>query len=117
MIKARVKIVEGRGRGVFADELVKKKTNIEKCHLLIIPFVEIGSFLERYVFEYNKDHVALALGNGSLYNHSENANAFCEIDDEKKILVVRSLRDIKKGEEITINYGYSAEDKKRFHIF
>ncbi len=116
-IKTKVKFAQGRGRGVFADELVKRNTLIEKCHLLIIPFAEVGTFLERYVFEYSNDSVALALGNGSLYNHSEQANAFCEIDEEKKILIVRSCREIKKGEEITINYGYSDEDKKRFRIF
>jgi hypothetical protein len=60
------------------------------------------------VFEYGKGKVALALGFGSLYNHSYKPNARYD-DAPSQVKEFRALRDIKAGEEITINYN-GAED-------
>ena len=52
--------------------------------------------------------MALALGYGSLYNHSYNPNARYD-DVGRQIKEYSALRDIQRGEEITINYN-GAED-------
>lgn len=111
-----IKTTKYKGRGVFAGKKINKGSLIEICEILVVNFHEIGPFLERYVFEYSKNKIALALGNGSLYNHHESPNARCELDTKRKKLFFYSVRDIKKGEEITIDYGYTEADKKRFGL-
>ncbi len=108
-----VKSTKGKGRGVFARELIKAGTVFERVPLLVIPAKEVlecehGGFLSQYVFEYGKGTVALALGFGSLYNHSYQPNARYD-DAGRQVKEFRALRDIQAGEEITINYN-GAED-------
>ena len=107
-----VKHTKTKGRGVFAREFIAADTVFERVPLLIIPAKEIlqaetDTTLLGYIFEYKK-HVALALGYGSLYNHSYNPNARYD-DIGRQTKEFRSLRDIYPGEEITINYN-GAED-------
>ncbi|MFM8476053.1 MAG: SET domain-containing protein-lysine N-methyltransferase [Planctomycetaceae bacterium] len=51
---------------------------------------------------------AIALGFGSLYNHSYSPNARYD-DVGRQIKEYKALRDIQKGEEITINYNGSED--------
>ncbi|MEY3173748.1 MAG: hypothetical protein RLZZ436_1662 [Planctomycetota bacterium] len=108
-----VKRIPGKGRGVFAREFIPAETVFERVPLLVIPASEVlacehGGILSQYVFEYGRDNVALALGFGSLYNHSYSPNARYD-DAGRQVKEYRALRDIQKGEEITINYN-GAED-------
>lgn len=107
-----IRNTRGKGRGVFARVLIPEGTVFERVPLLVIPAAEVlegedSRVLQDYVFEYKKD-VALALGYGSLYNHSYNPNARYD-DAGRQIKEFRALRDIHPGEEITINYN-GAED-------
>lgn len=115
-MKLKVKKDPVKGRGIFAQTPIKANVILEKCHLLILHESEVHDLLDRYVFGYSKHHVALALGNGSLYNHSASPNAYCYFSDDREQLIFETLRPIKKGEEICINYGYSKADLKRFKI-
>jgi uncharacterized protein len=108
-----VKRVPGKGRGVFAREFIPSGTVFETVPLLVVPAREIldndqGDFLRAYVFEYRKGTVALALGFGSLYNHSYDPNARYD-DAGRQVKQFSAVRDILPGEEITINYN-GAED-------
>jgi SET domain-containing protein len=110
-----VKRSRSKGRGVYAREFIPEGTVFERVPLLVIPAKEIlecehGNFLAAYVFEYPKAKgmVALALGFGSLYNHSYDPNARYD-DAGVQVKEFRALRDIEVGEEITINYN-GAED-------
>jgi SET domain-containing protein len=54
--------------------------------------------------------VAVALGYGSLYNHSYQPNA--RYDDESgQTKVFRAIRDIAPGEEIVVNYNGEPGDE------
>jgi hypothetical protein len=108
-----VKRIPGKGRGVFAREFIPAGTIFERVPLLVIPAKEVlecehGGFLSQYVFEYGRGKVALALGFGSLYNHSYAPNARYD-DAGRQVKEYKALRDIQPGEEITINYN-GAED-------
>jgi len=108
-----VKRIPGKGRGVFAREPIAAGTVFERVPLLVIPARDIlegenSGILAAYVFEYGKGKVALALGFGSLYNHSFCPNARYD-DAGKQVKEFMALRDILPGEEITINYN-GAED-------
>ena len=53
---------------------------------------------------------AMALGTGSLYNHSFEPNAqYLRLFGEQAIEYV-ALHDIREGEEITINYNGDPDD-------
>ena len=79
----------GRGLGVFARKLIPENTVIERVPVLIFPtkflwHPEETSPLADYVFTWDDDRVALALGFGSLYNHSFTPNAIYEDWGENK---------------------------------
>lgn len=108
-----VKRTKGKGRGVYARVFIQAGTVFERAPLLVMPAREAsssdnGRVLPSYVFEYGKGKIALALGFGSLYNHSYNPNARYD-DPGNQVKEYRALRDIHPGEEITINYN-GAED-------
>ena len=57
-----------------------------------------------YCYFFGKK-VAIALGFGSLYNHSKKPNAEWEIKKSSHTIVFRAIKNIRKGKEITIDYG------------
>ena len=70
----------GKGRGVFANEKIKSNTLISISPVLLFPedlkypnSIE-KSILNSYTYTWDKSTQALALGLGSLYNHSKQNN-------------------------------------------
>lgn len=115
-MKTFVKDTRLKGRGVFAATDIKKNELIETCHLILMDLNDVQGALESYVYEYTPKTAAIALGHGSLYNHSDEANSEFDFDYKKKLLKVRAKKLIIKGSEITVDYGYSEDEKKRFGI-
>jgi SET domain-containing protein len=104
-----------RQRGVYSNELIPKGSIIELCPIIVIPGKEQPEALEGYVYGHTDDkHVALALGFGSLYNHSSTPNA--KAKNTGKYVRIRALQDIHPGEQILINYGYTKEEFEIFNI-
>jgi hypothetical protein len=101
----------GAGRGVFATRPIARGEVVETCPMLVVDdeqgdALSIGA--EGYVFGWGDGATALALGYGSLYNHSFTPNATTlERSDE---LVITALRDIAAGDEIFINYTGTGTD-------
>jgi uncharacterized protein len=106
-----------RGRGVFTTKNLKKGTVIEISPVLVLTEKERKilekTLLYHYVFEWGDDkkRAALALGYISLYNHSYDANCEYEMEFGKKLMTVRTVKNIKKGEELFINYNATPDDK------
>jgi uncharacterized protein len=104
---AKSKIKNG-GRGVFALVDIKKGELIETCPVIQIPehdeFNANGSILVTYFYYLGKkkQNLKLALGFGSIYNHSRQYNA--EYKDKKDTIEFVATKNIKKNEEITVNY-------------
>ena len=72
---------------------------------------QAGVAISWYVFTWineEQEYVALSLGYGSIYNHSESPNAKYQMT-LPDIMEFIALRPIKAGEEITINYRGDAE--------
>ena len=105
-----------KGRGVFAEEEIQKGQVIEVCELLLMKLDDVPDVLEGYVYQYNQRQAAVALGNGSLYNHHSRANSEFHFNHQKKLLIIRAKRLIHPQEEITINYGYNKSQKRKFRI-
>jgi SET domain-containing protein len=108
-----------RGRGVFTTKNLKKGTVLETSPVVVLTEKERKTIektlLYHYVFEWGNDKkkAALALGYVSLYNHSYDANCEYEMDYGKKVMTIRTVRDIKKGEELFINYNAVPDDKTK----
>ena len=107
-----IRRVPGKGRGVFARILIPKGTTFETVPMLVCKQEDIlCSTLMDYVYCWGKETVGLALGYGSLYNHSFSPNArYDDLTQQRKSFT--SLRDIPPGEEITINYNGDPKSKK-----
>jgi uncharacterized protein len=114
-----VRKVRGMGRGVFAGRAYRKGEVIEVCP--VIPLAEgtsetaLGA-LDRYLFKWGKaeDRLAVALGFGSLYNHSPDPNARFIPRTATDDIVFRAVRDIAEGEQIFVDYRWSEEDYAAF---
>lgn len=108
-----VKQVPGKGLGVFASRDIAADEVIERCPVLVMSksdVWQVDAVLSRYVFSWGDGKVALALGYGSLYNHSFQPNARCE-DRGRRCKQFLAIRDIAAGEEITFNYNGSPDDQ------
>ena len=110
-----VQETENRGLGVFARKAIPENTVIERVPVLVFPtkflwHPEETSPLADYVFTWDDDTVAIALGYGSLYNHSFTPNASYEDwgRNNKRFI---AIQDIAAGEEITINYNADPDDR------
>jgi SET domain-containing protein len=105
-----------RGRGVFAAKNYEIGDLIETCPVLILSKSDTrkieATHLYNYYFEWDADagRSAIALGYGSLYNHSHRPNAYYEMDFEQEAITVVCLRAISVGEEICFNYNGEPDD-------
>ena len=109
--KVEVKESPGKGFGVFATEYIRSHELIEECHMITLPIPEcMPEMLHDYRFNYpqgrNPKEQVIVFGFGSIYNHSEDFNAFWMNHPERdKIFQYFSNRDIYPGEEICTWYG------------
>lgn len=103
-----------KGLGVFATNNIKKGELIENAPLLLMDMNEFEHIkktkLYYYFFEYTNKHFAVALGYGSLYNHSYTPNSRYLYNFKARCLKIIAIKNIKKGEEIFFNYNYYPDD-------
>jgi uncharacterized protein len=103
----------GKGRGVFAGKGFKKGEIIEACPVIVLPGKDIPHIekteLSWYYFLWDDELAAIALGYGSLYNHSHTPNSEIDIDHQNHVIVFKALGDIRKGEEITHDYDWPSD--------
>lgn len=99
------------GWGVFAAQQIQSGEVIEECPVLTLPINkgEVTPLLIDYRFNWPQGdewtEQVVAFGYGSLYNHSENANAYWVSNLENKTFLFIANRDIRPNEEIFIWYG------------
>lgn len=109
--KICVKKSSVHGYGVFATDKISIGEIIEECPVLDlgIPKGELSSCLLDYRYNWPKsmdfEKQVVAWGYGSLYNHSDNANADWRENFEKNTFEYYAVKDIEIGEEIFIYYG------------
>lgn len=94
------------GKGLFADEDIKKGTCIIEYKGVLVPEDKMEKINSRYLFEVAKNQTINGNipGNTAKYiNHSCKPN--CEADGPKGKVYILSIKNIKKGEELTYDYG------------
>ena len=102
-------------RGILAARDIKKGEIVEECPVLFVPKEQLEyidkTSLEHYYFEWPEGNGAIALGYGSLINHSFEPNVEFDVDTENKTVNFHAVRDIKAGEELLTNYNGRVDDK------
>lgn len=105
------------GRGVFTAHPIEKGSMIEIAPVLVIPKAEVEvihkTVLHDYYFRWGKEmeKCAIALGFGSLYNHSFEPNMTFEMDFGNQTIDFYAFKNIEAGEELTFNYNGNEEDQ------
>lgn len=100
-----------KGRGVFTTENIEKGTVIEISPVIVMSRDDRKlldqTLLHDYIFEWGPDRKSccMALGYIPMYNHSYRSNCEYEMDYDEERISVRTVRFIKAGEELSINYN------------
>ncbi|MFI5296551.1 MAG: SET domain-containing protein-lysine N-methyltransferase [Polyangiales bacterium] len=112
LVRIRLSTAGVKGRCVRAAVDIKRGELIELVPVLIIQNKDIkGRFSTGYPFQWGRGVSALALGLGSIYNHSFDPNAVYYQDHDKCIMRFYARRNIRRGQEITVNYNGDPEDQ------
>lgn len=107
------------GRGVFTRERIPAGTVVELSPVIVMSMDDRlhvdKTILHDYIFEWgkNKDKCCMALGLVPIYNHSYQSNCEYFMDFEDDSIMVKTVRAIKKGDELTINYNGDWDDKAK----
>ena len=107
---------EEKGRGVFTSEDLEADSIVEISPVIVMSKEERQMLdkttLHDYIFEWGeeKNQCCMALGYIPVYNHSYSSNCEYEMDFEAKTMSVKTIRTIKKGEELFVNYNATHDD-------
>jgi hypothetical protein len=109
---------KGMGRGVYTTADLKKNVLVEIAPVIVMSqhdrtFLD-QTLLHDYIFVWGEkqDQCCMALGYVPLYNHSYQSNCEYEMDFRKKTIAVKTVRAIKAGEELFINYNGDWNNKQ-----
>jgi SET domain-containing protein len=106
-----VREVPGKGRGVFALKRFEVGDIIEVAHVIPIPGEQWEHIEKTQLYHYcygwgeGEKDAAVALGCGSLYNHSYRPNCVYIKKFSQGVIEYKCIRAIDANEEITINYN------------
>jgi len=99
-----------KGRCVHTSTEINEGDLIEICPVIVFSKEDLEKIHSTHLHDYyflwgeNRDQGAIALGFGSLYNHSDRPNAVFEIDVLDDEIRFYCIKEIGPGEEITISY-------------
>ncbi|MEJ7586338.1 MAG: SET domain-containing protein-lysine N-methyltransferase [Ferruginibacter sp.] len=107
------------GRGVYTQEKIPGGMVVELSPVIVMSMddrVHLDKTrLHDYIFEWgkNKDKCCMALGLIPIYNHSYQSNCEYFMDYEEDTIMVKTVRVVEKGDELTINYNGDWNDKTK----
>jgi uncharacterized protein len=106
------------GRGVFTMEDLPANSPIEVAPVIIMEKEDREmldkTILHDYIFEWGNGtaQCCMALGYVPIYNHAYASNCEYEMDFDAATITIRTMRIIKAGEELFINYNGDWNDAK-----
>ena len=109
----------GKGRVVYTRATLEKNTLLEVPPVIVMSgkdrLLLDQTLLHDYIFEWgeNRQQCCMALGYIPLYNHSYQSNCEYEMNFRKQIILVRTVREVRAGEELSINYNGSWDNDKK----
>ena len=107
-----------KGRGVFTRENISPGIIIETSPVIVMSredrLLLDQTLLHDYIFEWGKlaKQCCMALGYIPLYNHSYNSNCEYEMDYDREVISIKTMRFVNAGEELFINYNGNWNDHK-----
>ncbi|KAH9999627.1 cytidine deaminase-like protein [Russula compacta] len=106
----KIKHSDGKGRGVYASKAMPAYTLLEISPALLFSAEEYEAHgrhtvLDHYTFKWRDGRMALALGLGSLFNHSDSPNVSYTIDTATESIRYTTVRAVEADEELCIYYG------------
>lgn len=107
------------GLGVFAAQDIKDGESIEEVPVILLPEEQIADLAKTKLLDYffawgeKLEQAAIALGYGSLYNHSYEPNARFVENFDKNTITYWAIKDIKKDQEILMNYNGKPDDMRK----
>jgi len=114
-------ISQRKGRGAFAKKSIKKETVIDVAYVVPIPNNEYKKIRKTILYNYcyiweDPKHIptfknAITLSVSQFINHSYEPNVKYLYDYENKAIEFSAIKDISKGEELTVNYNGLVDDK------
>ena len=110
---------ESKGKGVFTNENIATDKIIEESPVIVMSAEDRvnldKTLLHDYIFAWGekKEKCCVALGFVSMYNHSYHSNCEYFMDFEEETIQIKTVKNIKAGEELTINYNGDWNDKKK----
>ncbi|OSZ80362.1 SET domain-containing protein-lysine N-methyltransferase [Chitinophagaceae bacterium IBVUCB2] len=108
---------DSMGRGVFTSENIDAGVVIEIAPVIVMSGEERKlldqTLLHDYIFEWGDDlqKCCMALGYVPVYNHSYKSNCEYEMDFKGELIQIKTVRSIKTGEELFINYNGEWNDE------
>lgn len=112
-----VALTEQKGRGVFTEFFLPANTVIEVAQAITFSAEDRAhidkSILHDYIFEWGNEQkeCAMALGLVPIYNHSYDSNCTYIMQYETQEFLIQTVKDIKPGQELTINYNGEPDDE------
>ena len=109
-----------KGKGLFAKRDIKKNTLIEIAYVLLLHNTDWEliqeSALYNYIFTWDDpkkpDHMnVIAFSICQFMNHSFEPNVQYLFDYDAQTIEYHSIKEILKGEELTVNYNGIVNDK------
>lgn len=111
-----IKRTTKKGLGVFAARNIKEGEIVESAPVLVFSPTDRKNLektpLSHYIYPWRSTRgAALAFGYGSIYNHSYSPNADWKQNFKTQSMIYRAIKDIKKDEEITVNYNGEPDEQ------
>jgi len=110
---------EGKGRGVYTRAALPADEIIEIAPVIVLSAKDRTlldqTLLHDYIFEWQPDGADLccmALGYVPIYNHSPGSNCEYFMNYDEETISVKTMRNIRAGEELTINYNGDWDDER-----
>ncbi|WEK38440.1 MAG: SET domain-containing protein [Candidatus Pseudobacter hemicellulosilyticus] len=105
------------GRGVYTAKKLPSGTVIEISPVIVLPPADRPvidqTLLHDYIFEWGEaGQSCVALGYISMYNHSYASNCTYDMDYESQLMTITTVRAVKAGEELFINYNGDWNNEK-----
>ena len=108
-----------KGKGVFTDADIASDIVVEISPVIVMSADERllldKTRLHDYIFKWGKDEkeCCMALGYIAMYNHSYASNCEYFMDFDEQTILVKTVRSISAGEELTINYNGDWDDSAK----
>lgn len=111
--------VEQKGRGVYTSVDIPEGETIEVSPVIVMA-ADDRQHLDKtkmhdYIFEWEPNGRKLccvAQGYIAVYNHSYESNCEYYMDYKEDVITIKTIRAVKAGEELTINYNGDYDNEK-----